>query len=198
MTKSDEVVVFRNKGNELRADLASLKALNSEILKLTLALVEDFEGFFRQLVAVAPGESKIEEPLLKVFASAAAACRGRLKISESQGALNEAHQSLLVSKEQARASLTDLLQAYRVVLKHLRAEEKGLPEACRPILIELRTQLKRCITAGNREAKTGRDSKAFATAGAKVRELAAHLIREEQRVFAGDPAGPGSAESSST
>ena len=198
MTKSDAVVVFRNKGNELRADLASLKALNSEILKLTLALVAHFEGFYKHLVAAAPGEPKIEELLIKVLSSAAALFRGRIKISESQAALNEANQSLLVSKEQARASLEDLLRAYRVVLKQLSAEEKGLPEACRPILIELRTQLKRCITAGNREAKTGRDSKAFATARAKVRELAARLIREEQRVFAGDAAGPGSAESSST
>src|ERR1035437_1039199 len=135
MTRSDEVVVFRNKGNELRADLASLKALNSEILKLTLALAERFEGFFKQLVAVAPGEPKMEEALVTVLESAAAALRGRIKVSESQAALDEAHQSLLVSTEQARASrasaqaaLKELSRTFRVALKQLRSEEKGLPE----------------------------------------------------------------------
>ena len=195
MTKSDEVVVFRNKGNELPADLTSLKAVNSEILKLTLALAEHFESFFKRLVALAPGESNIEEPLLKVFASGTAACRSRLKVSESQAALNESQQSLVVSRERSRGSLKELSRAYQMVLKQLRAEEKGLAEKCRPIAAELRTQLQRSIRAANRAAETGRESKTFAEARDKVRELGARLIREEQMALSGDTAASSSKES---
>ena len=119
----DGGVVFRNKGNELRAEASVLRLLNSELLSLNEASAKAFADFYKKLVNGAPTDTEVEatvlkalESMIKVRGSEAVLGRSRNKLAEVQDKLSESKTRLRNSRSRLQTALETFPPEYRALV----------------------------------------------------------------------------------
>ena len=153
-------LVFRNKQNEVQANLTSLRKLNSEVLQANESIAQVFGTFFQQLVNAAPGQPDLDTPIITALESKLKYLRSTIKLRNSKAALVDAKAVLVNSKRKARNSR-----------ERLRRAELKLPPEYRDLLMKRRLQLKRCTALTSRIEATGTEDPELKVENVKLKEI---------------------------
>jgi hypothetical protein len=157
-------LVFRNKQNEVQANLNNLRKLNSEVLQANEGMAQVFATFFKQLVNAAPGQPDLDTPMITALEANLKYLRSTIKLRNSKAAHQALQEKLVNSKKRARNSR-----------ERLRRVELKLPPEYRDLLIKRRLQLKRCTALADHIKATGTEDPQLEDETVKLKEIEKQL-----------------------